>query len=90
MKIYSYLMCGKPILATEIASHTQVLTPEVAMLVPCDESAMAGGMRTLAGDATLRGMVQPHVVYVDQKHELIRLARNLRAERENPPAKTGR
>ena len=54
MKIYSYLMCGKPILATAIASHTQVLTPQVAMLVPCEVEAMAGGLRALARDRGLR------------------------------------
>jgi glycosyltransferase involved in cell wall biosynthesis len=32
MKIYSYLGSGKPIVATSIESHTQVLTPEVALL----------------------------------------------------------
>jgi valyl-tRNA synthetase len=42
---------------------------------------------SIAGDATLRGMADAYVTFVDQKHELIRLARNLRAEREIPPAK---
>ena len=31
MKIYSYLDSGKPVLATRLPTHTQVLTPEVAI-----------------------------------------------------------
>ena len=33
LKIYSYLRSGKPIVATNLLTHTQVLTPEVARLV---------------------------------------------------------
>jgi valyl-tRNA synthetase len=38
-----------------------------------------------AGDLTLRGMAQPYVEYVDLKHDLIRLGRQLRADYEVPP-----
>ena len=34
LKIYSYLRSGKPIVATDLLTHTQVLSPEVARLVP--------------------------------------------------------
>ena len=33
LKIYSYLRSGKPIVATNLLTHTQVLTPDIAMLV---------------------------------------------------------
>jgi len=33
LKIYSYLRSGKPIVATNLLTHTQVLTPEIALLV---------------------------------------------------------
>lgn len=33
LKLYTYLRSGKPILATSIYSQTQVLTPDIAMLV---------------------------------------------------------
>lgn len=43
MKIYSYLQSGKPILATDLPTHTQVLDCSVAMLAPpvADEFAAA-------------------------------------------------
>lgn len=54
MKIYSYLASGKAILATDLPTHTQVLTPAVALLTTPDDEAMAAGMSRLAADATLR------------------------------------
>lgn len=47
MKIYSYMQSGKPILATDLPTHTQVLTPDIAVLVPPDPAQFAAGMRKL-------------------------------------------
>jgi glycosyltransferase involved in cell wall biosynthesis len=54
MKIYSYLASGKAILATALPTHTQVLTSEVALLVPPDTRSFAGAMKTLAGNEPFR------------------------------------
>jgi glycosyltransferase involved in cell wall biosynthesis len=53
LKIYSYLRSGVPILATNILSHTQVLTPEVALLVEPRPDALAAGIVTLLTDSGL-------------------------------------
>ena len=50
MKIYSYLFSGKPVIATDIPSHTQVLDPAIAELVPTDANALAEAMHRLARD----------------------------------------
>ena len=39
LKIYSYMLAGKPIIATDISSHTQVLDSDCAILVPPDPAA---------------------------------------------------
>jgi glycosyltransferase involved in cell wall biosynthesis len=44
LKIYSYLHSGKPIVATNITSHTQVLTPDIAVLVEPNKEAFAQGI----------------------------------------------
>jgi glycosyltransferase involved in cell wall biosynthesis len=44
LKIYAYLRSGKPIVATKISSHTQVLTPEVSVLVEPAPDALAEGV----------------------------------------------
>lgn len=43
LKLYTYLRSGKPILATSIYAHTQILTPEVALLVPPTPEGLAEG-----------------------------------------------
>jgi glycosyltransferase involved in cell wall biosynthesis len=54
MKLYSYLAAGKPILATRIRSHTQVLADETAMLVEPTAEALARGLDTLLRSPALR------------------------------------
>jgi glycosyltransferase involved in cell wall biosynthesis len=44
LKIYSYLHSGKPIVATNTTSHTQVLSPENAVLVEPNKEAFAQGI----------------------------------------------
>ena len=47
MKIYSYLDSGKPLLATDLPTHTQVLDEDIACLRPASANAMAEGMKFL-------------------------------------------
>lgn len=47
MKIYSYLGSGKPVLATSLPTHTQVLTPDVAYLSEAEPASMADGLQYL-------------------------------------------
>jgi glycosyltransferase involved in cell wall biosynthesis len=54
MKIYSYLDSGRPVLATNLETHTQVLDSEIACLVKAKAEDMADAMIALAGDKALR------------------------------------
>ncbi len=54
MKVYAYLNSGKPILATDIESHSQVLSPEFALLAEASPDRFADGMCRLADDPALR------------------------------------
>ncbi len=54
MKIYSYLDSGKPILATDLPTHTQVLDERIACLVKPVAEDMARGIIELAGDEAKR------------------------------------
>ena len=47
LKIYSYLRSGKPIVATNLLTHTQVLTPEIARLVDPEPEPFAEAMLAL-------------------------------------------
>jgi glycosyltransferase involved in cell wall biosynthesis len=44
LKIYSYLHSGTPIVATNIDAHTQVLNPDIALLVEPTKEAFAEGI----------------------------------------------
>ena len=54
MKIYSYLASGRPIVATRISSHTQVLDSSCAVLVEPTAEKLRQGLERLVMDETLR------------------------------------
>ena len=53
LKIYSYLHANKPIVATNITAHTQVLSPETAFLVEPNKDAFAEGILQVLHDPEL-------------------------------------
>lgn len=53
LKIYSYLDSGKPVLATNLPTHTDVLPEGVALLAAPDPAALSEAMLRLAGDPEL-------------------------------------
>ncbi|HBG20176.1 MAG TPA: glycoside hydrolase [Desulfobulbaceae bacterium] len=53
MKLYSYLDSGKVVLATDLPTHTQVLTEAFACLVQPTRESMAAGMARLLADPVL-------------------------------------
>lgn len=54
LKIYSYLRSGKPIVATRLLTHLQVLDDEVAALVAPEAQAFAGAILRLLSDPASR------------------------------------
>jgi len=53
MKIYTYMASGRPIIATDLSTHTQVLDRDSAMLVAPTADAIADGIRRVIEDAAL-------------------------------------
>lgn len=53
LKIYSYLHANRPIVATNITAHTQVLSPETAVLVEPNKEAFAEGILRVLSDSEL-------------------------------------
>lgn len=54
MKIYSYLDSGRPLLATRLPTHTQVLDERIALLADPTAEALAAGLVKLLFDHDLR------------------------------------
>ncbi len=44
LKIYSFMKSGKPIVATNLWTHTQVLSPEISVLAEPDPQSLADGI----------------------------------------------
>ncbi|QWV95943.1 glycosyltransferase [Geomonas nitrogeniifigens] len=93
LKIYSYLQSGKPIVATDLLTHTQVLSAEVAELVAPDAVSLAAGIRRILTDAEyarelgLRGARLAREVYgieryLEQVQEILEQATAPDRERE--------
>lgn len=45
LKIYSFLKSGKPLVATNLWTHTQILTEKIAVLVDPDPQSLARGLK---------------------------------------------
>ncbi len=54
LKIYSYLFSGKPIVATDIFAHTQVLNKNISMIAGTESSSYAKQILKLAQNPELR------------------------------------
>lgn len=54
MKIFSYLDSGKPLLATRLPTHTQVLDDNIALLVPPKPNDFGDGLVSLLQNSKLR------------------------------------
>ncbi|MBE0411088.1 MAG: glycosyltransferase family 4 protein [Anaerolineales bacterium] len=54
LKIYSYLASGKPIVATRVSAHTELLKDDLAVLVDSTPHSFAEGILKLIDDPELR------------------------------------
>ena len=53
LKIYQYLRSGRPIVATRLLTHTQVLDDRIAVLTPATAEGFGEGILRLVNDKTL-------------------------------------
>ena len=69
LKIYSYLRSGKPIVATDLVTHTQVLTPEISILTaPSPEAFAAGIIRALEDSIANKKLVEQAFKVAEEKY----------------------
>jgi glycosyltransferase involved in cell wall biosynthesis len=54
LKLYSYLYSGRPIVATDLAVHRQLLNEDIALLVAPFQESLAGAIVTLLRDPDRR------------------------------------
>lgn len=76
MKVYAYLDSGKPIVATRLPTHSQVLDDRVAILAAPEPAAFAAAMQRPLQDDALYGRI------VEQARERVRKHYSLQAFRQ--------
>jgi glycosyltransferase involved in cell wall biosynthesis len=69
MKLYSYLDSGKPLVATNLLTHTQLLDPRLAILTEPTPEGFSQGLLQLIQDESLRlRLGTAGKQFVEQKH----------------------
>jgi len=67
LKIYEYLRAGKPIVATNHITHTQVLNNQVAYLTECNVESFANGIIRVIEDDDLRYNISENAKILAEK-----------------------
>ena len=68
LKIYSYLRSGKPIVATNLVTHTQVLTPEISILTEPNADSFANGILRALEDPEIKKMTEKAMQVAEEKY----------------------
>jgi glycosyltransferase involved in cell wall biosynthesis len=69
MKIFPYLHAGRPVLVTDLPTHSQILTPDVAYLAQPTPAAFGAAIVELANDPALRArLAQAGVAFIERDH----------------------
>ena len=88
-KIYTYLASGRPLVATRILSHTQVLDDATAWLVDPTAEGLAGGIRAaLADGAEAARRAASGRALVEREYSPTRYAQKVRAAYRHVAAAT--
>ncbi len=70
LKIYSFLKSGKPLVATNLWTHSQVLNDKIAILVDADADSMAVGIRSALFDKESLAAARAAKSFADNKYIL--------------------
>ena len=80
MKIYSYMQSGKPILATDLPTHTQALDSSIALLAgPSPDKFAAGILSLLQNPGLSRRMAENAQKLAGEKHSFKAYAEQIEA-----------
>lgn len=68
LKIYSYLRSGRPIVATNLRTHTQVLSDDTAVLVAPTPEDLAAGLQRALADGEARDRIVANATRLAEQH----------------------
>lgn len=101
MKVYTYLDSGTAVVATDLPTHTQVMTDRIAMLAAAEKEAFASAMVALLRDPERRRQLAANARrYIQQEHSYEAFRRTVHelydgfekemAEEGSPPGEPGK
>ena len=80
MKIYAYMQSGRPIVSTNVPTHTQILDDQTAFLVNTDPESLAKGILDVLGNSDkARTVALAARERVEQKYSLLKFREKVRA-----------
>jgi glycosyltransferase involved in cell wall biosynthesis len=80
LKIYTLMQADKPIVATDLLTHTQVLDDQVAVLVKPEASFLAQGLVDVLSDSQrAKALGAASAAKVEQHYSLARFREKVRA-----------
>ena len=89
-KVYTYLASGKPLVATRLPTHTQVLDDSNAVLVEPTPSGLAGGIRAVLADpAAAAQRAARGRALVEREYSLERFTQKVRDAYAELPERSG-
>jgi len=78
MKIYSYLHSGKPVVATNLPTHTQVLNPNIAELCEPNPKAMAQALlKLLSNQSYAQNLGKSARIFAERRYTFENFSRTL-------------
>jgi glycosyltransferase involved in cell wall biosynthesis len=78
LKIYSFLKSGKPLVATNLWTHTQVLDPKIAILAEPDPESLAAGIHAAAFSEEAQARVKNALALSEREYTFPRYLEKLR------------
>jgi len=87
LKIYSYLKSGKPVLATRLLPHTQILNEKISILVKPDGKSMAAGISFALHREEAKVRAQAAKEWVERKYNHSRYLEKVKKTLEMARAK---
>ena len=80
MKIFPYLHSGRPLIATDLPTHNQLLTRQIAYLAPATPDGFAAGLIALASRPELREQLgREGQAFIERNHTYEAHVRRLRS-----------
>ena len=90
LKIYSFLKTGKPVVATNLWTHTQILTEKISILVEPEAVSMAAGITMALNDREAQTRAQTARELAEREHTFPKYLEKIRQVLDKATIRSGK